>query len=37
LSGRAQGYDIGTEKSLDIDSAFDLELVEYLMRKRLNE
>lgn len=36
LSGRAQGYDIGAEKSLDIDSAFDLELVEYLMRKRLN-
>jgi len=35
LSGRTEGYDIGTAKSLDIDSEFDFELVEYLMRKRL--
>jgi CMP-N-acetylneuraminic acid synthetase len=35
LSGRTQGYDIGVDKSLDIDSEFDFELVEYLMRKRL--
>ena len=35
LSGRTQGYDIGTAKSPDIDSEFDFELVEYLMKKRL--
>ena len=35
LSGRTQGYDIGVDKSLDIDSEFDFELIEYLMRKRL--
>lgn len=36
LSGRTQGYDIGTDKSLDVDSQFDFELIEYLMRKRLS-
>jgi CMP-N,N'-diacetyllegionaminic acid synthase len=35
LSGRTEGYDIGAAKSTDIDSEFDFELVEYLMRKRL--
>lgn len=35
LSGCTQGYDIGQEKSLDIDSEFDLELVTFLLRKRL--
>lgn len=35
LSGRTHGYDIGTAKSTDIDSEFDFELVEYLMKKRL--
>ena len=35
LSGFTQGYDIGPDKSLDVDSEFDFELVEYLMRKRL--
>lgn len=34
LSGRTQGYDIGAEKSLDIDSQFDFELIEYLMKQR---
>jgi CMP-N,N'-diacetyllegionaminic acid synthase len=34
LSGRTEGYDIGQEKSLDIDSEFDFELVEYLFTKR---
>lgn len=34
LSGHAEGYDIGFEKSLDIDSEFDFELVEYLMKKK---
>jgi CMP-N,N'-diacetyllegionaminic acid synthase len=33
LSGHAEGYDIGYEKSLDVDSEFDFELVEYLMKK----
>jgi CMP-N,N'-diacetyllegionaminic acid synthase len=32
LSGHAEGYDIGFEKSLDIDSEFDFKLVEYLMK-----
>ena len=35
LSGRTHGYDIGLAKSLDVDSEFDFELIEYLMRKRL--
>jgi CMP-N,N'-diacetyllegionaminic acid synthase len=35
LSGCTRGYDIGQEKSLDIDSEFDFELVEFLMRKRM--
>ena len=34
LSGRTQGYDIGPDRSLDIDSEFDFELVEYLMKNR---
>lgn len=34
LSGIAQGYDIGQEKSLDVDSEYDFDLVEYLMKKR---
>ena len=35
LSGKTHGYDIGPSKSLDIDSEFDFELIEYLMKKRL--
>ena len=35
LSGCTVGYDIGQEKSLDIDSDFDFELVSFLLRKRL--
>lgn len=34
LSGRTQGYDIGQDKSLDVDGEFDFELIEYLMTKR---
>lgn len=34
LSGRTQGYDIGAAKSLDVDSQFDFELIEYLMQKK---
>lgn len=36
LSGCTQGYDIGAAKSLDVDSQFDFELIEYLMRKRMD-
>ncbi len=34
LSGKTQGYDIGADKSLDVDSEFDFTLIEYLMRKK---
>jgi CMP-N-acetylneuraminic acid synthetase len=34
LSGCTQGYDISMSKSLDVDSQFDFELIEYLMRKK---
>jgi CMP-N,N'-diacetyllegionaminic acid synthase len=34
LDGRAVGYDIGVEKSFDIDSEFDLLLIEFLMRRK---
>jgi len=34
LSGYAEGYDIGYEKSLDIDSEFDFILIEYLMQRK---
>lgn len=35
LSGHTEGYDIGPTKSLDVDSEFDFELIECLMRRRL--
>jgi CMP-N,N'-diacetyllegionaminic acid synthase len=35
LSGCTHGYDIGQEKSLDIDSDFDFELVTFLLRRRM--
>jgi CMP-N-acetylneuraminic acid synthetase len=34
LDGFTEGYDIGESKSLDIDSEFDFQLVEYLMKRR---
>lgn len=34
LDGHAEGYDIGQEKSFDIDSEFDYEIVEFLMKRR---
>jgi CMP-N-acetylneuraminic acid synthetase len=34
LDGYTTGYNIGVEKSLDIDSEFDFKLVEYLMKKK---
>ena len=35
LDGHAEGYDIGPEKSFDIDSELDFRIVEVLMRDRL--
>jgi CMP-N,N'-diacetyllegionaminic acid synthase len=35
LEGRTEGYDIGCEKSLDVDSDFDFLLVEFLMKRKL--
>jgi len=35
LDGHTEGYDIGSEKSLDIDSDFDFLLIEYLMKRKL--
>lgn len=35
LDGHMEGYDIGREKSLDVDSDFDLLLIEYLMKRKL--
>jgi CMP-N,N'-diacetyllegionaminic acid synthase len=34
LDGHTEGYDIGSEKSLDIDSDFDFLLIEYLMNRK---
>lgn len=36
LDGHAEGYDIGQEKSFDVDSEFDFDLVEFLMRRRFS-
>lgn len=35
LEGRVRGYPIPRERSLDVDSELDFELIEYLMRERL--
>lgn len=40
LDGHTEGYDIGSAKSLDVDSEFDFTLIEFLMKKKygnLNE
>ena len=34
LDGYMEGYDIGSEKSLDVDSDFDFLLIEYLMKRK---
>ena len=34
LDGHTEGYDIGSEKSLDVDSDLDFLLVEYLMKRK---
>ena len=35
LDGHTEGYDIGSEKRLDVDSDFDFLLIEYLMKLKL--
>lgn len=37
LEGNVQGYDIGQEKSFDIDSELDFKIIEFLMRQKLKE
>ena len=37
LSGRTKGYDIGIKKSFDLDSEFDFELIEHIMKKKINK
>ena len=34
LSGFAQGYEIGEDKSFDVDSELDFEIIEFLMKKK---
>ena len=34
LDGYTEGYNIGQHKSLDIDSKFDYQLVEFLLKKK---
>jgi CMP-N-acetylneuraminic acid synthetase len=34
LDGFTEGYDIGEDKSLDVDSEFDFDLIEYLMKRK---
>ena len=36
LEGHTEGYRVPEGKSLDIDSEFDFEVIEYLMKRRLN-
>lgn len=35
LDGHAEGYDIGPEKSFDVDSEIDFRIIEFLMKERL--
>ena len=37
LDGHTEGYNIGQNKSLDIDSMFDYQLIEFLMKKKLKK
>ena len=36
LDGHSEGYDIGQDKSFDIDSYLDFEIVQYLMKRKLS-
>jgi CMP-N-acetylneuraminic acid synthetase len=35
LDGHMEGYDIGVEKSLDVDSELDFQFIEFLMKRKL--
>ena len=35
LDGKVEGYDIGIKKSFDLDSEFDFELIEYIMKNKV--
>jgi CMP-N,N'-diacetyllegionaminic acid synthase len=37
LDGHTEGYDIGIEKSIDVDSDFDFFLIEQLMKQKLEQ
>ena len=37
LDGHTEGYNIGQNKSLDIDSKFDYQLIEFLMKRRIKK
>jgi len=37
LDGHAEGYDIGEEKNMDVDSEFDFELITYMMRRKYKD
>jgi CMP-N,N'-diacetyllegionaminic acid synthase len=37
LDGHAEGYDIGFEKSFDIDSPLDAEIVEFLLKRKWSQ
>lgn len=37
LSGNVVGYDIGQEKSIDVDSEFDFKIMEFLMSERQHD
>ncbi len=37
LDGHAEGYEVPEGRNLDIDSEFDFQLIEFLMRRRLEE
>lgn len=34
LEGHAEGYDIGEEKNIDVDSEFDFELIKFMMQRK---
>ena len=36
LDGNVKGYNIGVDKGIDLDTEFDFELIEYLMKKKIS-
>jgi len=37
LDGHVEGYDIGIEKSFDVDSLFDFMMIEFLMKRKYGD